>query len=381
MESARKSSKGRFVIALAVFLSLAFAVPLLAGVLPDHTRTLANAPEILSRTHIERVVRYAVSGKKPYMVVAGSSLVVFPHVLTDGFYEKVPMPVPDPVEYADFLINYTEMAHLKRVLAEKNNSKGVDLKTRSIVDLGVPSLMLSDCELLFEKLQSNKAMPETAVLLLAPRDFMDNTVAVDRNLFLHEIKGRITPAELLASTSAGEFAGKVIAASNYGVNEWTRQFRNALQRIFLGVKKLGRRPKKEAVMQDREAALRYFYFGNGKLPDLEIYKKRYNPPNLKQIEEQLAAMGRLLDILKANSVKTTVVLMPLTKENFALIEDQAKFQVFSGMARECERRNIQYVVAPNLDAYDRTDFLDSVHLNALGGDKFFRRLASVLSAQ
>lgn len=377
-----RSGKGRFVIALAIFFVIAVTIPLLANVLPDHTRTLANAPEILSRTYITRVVNYAVSGKKADMVVAGSSLVVFPHVLTDGYYEKVPVPVPDPIEYADFLRNYVEMAFLKRLLAESGDTKNGDKKvvdSSSVVDLGVPSLMLSDCELLFEKLQSNNAMPKTAVLLLAPRDFMDNTVAVDRNLFLHEINGRITASELFSSKNYGNFFGKLFAAADYGVNETARQFRTGWQRVILGVKRWGRKRKKEMVTPDRELALRYFYFGNGKLPDLDVYKTRYNPPNRERINEQLAAMSRLLDMLKANSVNTTVVLMPLTRENFALIDDQAKFQIFTGMARECEKRAVRYIVAPNLDSYERGDFLDSVHLNAPGGNKFFRRLAKVLS--
>ncbi len=81
------------------------------------------------------------------------------------------------------------------------------LPRASIVDLGVPSLMLSDCDLLFEKLQRNDALPETVVvllllllllLLLAPRDFMDNSVSADRNLLMHEINGRSTLKELFS---------------------------------------------------------------------------------------------------------------------------------------------------------------------------------------
>lgn len=387
MVSDRKKSKGRFVIALAVFFSLAFVIPLLANALPDHTRTLANAPEILSRTYIDRVVDYAVSGKKSQMVVAGSSLVIFPHVLTDGYYEKVPVPVPDPIEYAEFLKNYREMAHFKKLLGQMPGGigAGADNSTAratntSVVDLGVPSLMLSDCDLLFEKLQNNGTLPDRAVLLLAPRDFMDNTVAVDRNLFLHEINGRISTSELLSSENPTVFCGKLVSAANYGVNEWARQFRSGWQRVILAVKRLGRQPKKEAVMQDREVALRYFYFGSGKLADLDVYKQRYNPPDRERIKEQLAAMGRLLDRLKAKAVKTTVVLMPLTRENIALIDDQAKFQILTGMTVECEKRKVQYIIASKLDAYDKNDFVDSVHLNAPGGDKFFRRLASLLNA-
>lgn len=372
MESARNSGKGRFVIALAVFISIAIVIPMIANLLPDHTRTLANAPEILSRTYIDRVVNFAVSGKKPHMVVAGSSLVIFPHVLTDGYYEKVPVPVPDPIEYADFLRDYMQMAHFKKLLGAGGSS---------VVDLGVPSLMLSDCDLLFEKLQCNGTLPDSAVLLLAPRDFMDNTVAVDRNLFLHEISGRISASELFSSGDVNVFFAKLFSAASYGVNEWARQFRTGWQRVTLGVKRLGRQPKKEADLQDLDMALRYFYFGSGKLADLDVYQQRYNPPDRERIKEQLAAMGRLLDRLKARAVKTTVVLMPLTNENLALIEDQAKFQILTGMAIECEKRQVKYVVASKLDAYDKSDFVDSVHLNAPGGDKFFRRLAAILNAR
>jgi hypothetical protein len=371
--------KARFIIAVAVFLTIAFALPFLANFLPDHTRTLANAPELISRAYIDRVVNYLVSGKKPRMVVAGSSLVIFPHVLTDGYFEKVSVPVTDPVEYADFLTNYVEMAYFKKLYAQTSPGD-VLLPSASIVDLGVPSLMLSDCDLLFEKLQRNDTLPDTVILLLAPRDFMDNTVATDRNLFLHEINGRITPKELFSSSNVPEFFEQVHKSMNYGVNAWCKQFRTGGQKVALAVKKLGRKPRKETFTggPTREEALHHFYFGDGKLSDLGVYKKRYSPADHDRIKEQLAALGKLLDRLKNRSVKTVVVSMPLTPENIALIDKEARQEILDGMRSACNARSIAFLTADDLGSYANSDFVDSVHLNATGGDKFFRHLASAI---
>ncbi len=374
--------KTRFIIAMAVFLTIAFALPFLANLLPDHTRTLANAPEIISRAYIDRVVNYLVSGKKPHMVVAGSSLVVFPHILTDGYFEKVSVPVPDPFEYADFLSNYVEMAHFKKLYAQTSPGD-VLLPRSSIVDLGVPSMMLSDCDLLFEKLERNDKLPDTVVLLLAPRDFMDNTVAEERNLFVHEMKGRITFKELSAASNVEEFFAKLFRAMNHGANTWCKDFRTGGQRVALAIKKLGRKPRKETPASGvtREEALHHFYFGDGKLSDLGVYKERYSPVDRGRIKEQLAALDKLLDRLKNRSVKTVVVSMPITAENIALIDKTAQREILDGIRSACSARSIVFLTADDLGSYANSDFVDSVHLNATGGDKFFRRLAKAIKMQ
>ncbi len=362
--------KARFIIALAVFLFIAFAIPFLANLLPDHTRTLANAPEIISKAYIDRVVNYMVCGKKPDIVVAGSSLVIFPHVLTDGYFEKAPVPIPDPIEYADFLTNYVEMAHFKRVLSVKANS---------VVDLGVPSLMLTDCDLLFEKMQMNESLPRVAILMLAPRDFMDNTVAVDRNLFLHEVAGRNTLKEIFNSGSAGLFQAKLIQSMSYGANAWAKQFRSGGQRVLLAVRKLGRKPKAISTGSiSHEQALHYFYFGDGKMADLGVYKKRYNPPDYARIKEQITALGRVLDRLKSASVKTIVVSMPLTRENVSLIAPSAYEEIQNGMKTTCAEKSVAFLAADDLGRFEKSDFVDSVHLNAEGGDRFFKQLAKLI---
>lgn len=374
--------KGRFIIALVVFFSIALVLPFLANLLPDYTRTLNNVPEIMSKAYIDRVVNYVVSGKKAYMVVAGSSLVVSPHVLTDGYFEKVPMPVPDPFEYADFLTNYVEMAHFKKLYAQTSPAD-VLLPRASIVDLGVPSLMLSDGDLLFEKLQRNDALPESVVLLLAPRDFMDNIAATKRNLFVHEINGRITLKELLNSKSAQEFFANIYNAMDYGGNIWCKQFRTCGQRVALAVKKLGKKPRNETLAwgPTRQAALHNFYFGDGTLPDLGIYKKRYQPADHGRIEEQLAAMDRLLDRLNKESIHTVVVNMPLTKANLALIDQTALREIQTGMKASCARAKVRFIDAQQFESWDDSNFVDSVHLNATGGDKFFQALTRRLSDQ
>lgn len=376
--------KARFLIAAAVFLTIALLLPLVADLLPDHTRTLTRAPEIISRAYIDRVVNFVVSGRRADMVVAGSSLVIFPHLLTDGYYEKVPVPVPDPIEYADFLKRYVDMAHFKALLRDHSfRGASSNQEARSVIDLGVPSLMLSDCVLLFQKLQNNGALPHEVILLLAPRDFMDNTVAAERNLFSHEINGRVTLRELSGARDAQSFLSGVGTAANYWANAWCKLFRNSFQRISLAVKKLGRQPKSEITQGGpaREQALKHFYFGDGKVSDLEIYKKRYNPPDHRRIKEQLAAMGTLLDQLQSQNVHTVVVSMPLTEKNIALIDKDAHKEILEGMRSACQSRSIRFISSEQFGTYPNDAFVDSVHLNAKGGHEFFISLARQLTWQ
>lgn len=153
-----------------------------------------------------------------------------------------------------------------------------------------------------------------------------------------------------------------------------------LERVALAVKKLGRKPRKEALTggPTHEQALRHFYIGDGKLSDLGVYKKRYMPADRGRIKEQLVVMGNLLERLKRKSVRTVVVSMPLTPENIALIDKDAHQEILNGMRAACIERSIMFLTAEELGPYTRTDFVDSVHLNATGGDRFFRHLASAI---
>lgn len=368
---------GRFLAALALFLILVFSIPLLARVVPDHTRTFANAGAFLSRAYIDRVVNYTVSGKKAYLVVAGSSLVVFPHVLTDGYYEHVQVPVPDPFEYAEFLRKYLEMAHFKKMLAQSKRLP--DAESLSIVDLGVPSLMLSDCHELFQKLQDNQALPSVVVLFLAPRDFMDNTISPERNLFKYEINGKISTKELFNSDSSKMMPEKLVNSLSYETNSWARRFRVSGQRVWLAARKLGKPPRNElAGNLSRDKALEFFYLGNGRFADLALYKKRYNPPDFSGIKRQMAALDSVLQYLKAQSIKTIVVSMPITNANRELIDRTAYSEVTEGMKQTCDAHGVQFISTNELGTYSDADFIDSVHLNAPGGDKLFRHLAEAI---
>src|SRR5262249_6629976 len=59
------------------------------------------------------------------------------------------------------------------------------------------------------------------------------------------------------------------------------------------------------------------------LADLELYQKRYNPPNMRAFPLQVHSLEKLLQVARTHNVTIVLVNMPLTRENLSLLDPQA----------------------------------------------------------
>ena len=113
--------------------------------------------------------------------------------------------------------------------------------------------------------------------------------------------------------------------------------------------------------------------------DLRSYQARYNPPNDQGFCEQYRNFERLLQLLSSHHIRTLVVNMPLTSENRSLLAvstARAYKQAWALLPQQFGADQLDFSTSA---AYTQSDFEDSAHLNAVGGNKLFQAIAQYVA--
>ena len=109
------------------------------------------------------------------------------------------------------------------------------------------------------------------------------------------------------------------------------------------------------------------------------YAKRYrncNPPFYKREVEYLKA---LLKFGKEENIKIVIVDMPLTAVNRSLLPAVFWTSYKTGLRQACAANSAAYFDLSADPLFCASDFVDTVHLNAVGGAKLINKIADIVS--
>ncbi|MCW5824509.1 MAG: hypothetical protein KIT34_17040 [Cyanobacteria bacterium TGS_CYA1] len=106
------------------------------------------------------------------------------------------------------------------------------------------------------------------------------------------------------------------------------------------------------------------------------YKGHYLPCNKAKMEKNQALLEKLAKICRENGTNLYLVKMPITKDNFSLVPAETANGYDANLSRVAER--YQCMLLDLRNGFDQSDFMDTVHLNAKGGEKLQKRLAAAL---
>lgn len=99
------------------------------------------------------------------------------------------------------------------------------------------------------------------------------------------------------------------------------------------------------------------------------YVKRYKDPNPPNYPIQLAFFDELLSWLNKENIKVLVVGMPTRPENRALLPTIFWSNYRLTLNGLCERNGAHFVDVSHCNDFEKSDFVDTVHMNAAGGAK------------
>lgn len=353
------SASAAVQLCMIVFVLCLFAI-LFPGRLDS-----ADAVQPELRHYVAKVASFLSSNEKPDIVILGSSLMLYPATLCD-LEMGGKKPLDNDWYAAVFMPEYKHANYLQKLLKAQCNL------SYEIANLAVASSLMSDHCLLFEAIVAADKTPKLVICGIAPRDFIDNNQPDLSNTPLHKLLADIRP-ELFPS-SAGPPFDDFLKRKGLQVRRAISCLRSTSNYYFC---LLTNRPENDNGAKMVPGVL-HLPASNDK--DLAVYNKVYNPVNEQRFVQQSAYLERMLKEAKTKQIAVLLVSMPLTPDNANLLPPKALAQYNQTIKNIAAKYQVTLLDLQQSPAYDSADFIDSCHLNARGGAKFYACLVHAIDA-
>ncbi|MBU6452987.1 MAG: hypothetical protein KGS72_14475 [Cyanobacteria bacterium REEB67] len=326
---------------------------------PGHLDS-ADAVQPELRHYVAKVASFLSSGEKPEIVILGSSLMLYPATLCDLQVEGK-KPVDNNWYAAIFMPEYSRANYFEKLLDKQSHLN------RHITNLAVASSLMSDHSLLLDSIIDAQKKPQLVICGIAPRDFIDNNQPDPDQTPVHKLVADLRP-ELVPTMAKPPVEG-FFTDSLLRIKRAFTCLRLSANRIFCA---LVRRPENDYAAKMVPGVLN---LPESKAKDLVLYDKVYNPVKLPRLTQQAKSLEHMLQVAQQNQIKVLLVNMPVTAENADLlpVSTLARYnRTVSDIAAKYQVTLLDLQRSPQFDA---ADFIDSCHLNARGGAKFYEQLA------
>lgn len=351
--------------ALVWILAFVSTLLLVALLLPPRALNAADGVTGTFRVLVTKLASFLPSKEQPQIVVLGSSLVLTPAVRCDDKLDGK-APCYERWYYDRYIPEYTRSTYFQKQLREQAGVN-VDIK-----NLGVASSIMSDQYAIFKLMLEEKKHPDLLILGLAPRDFLDNTQQ-------HHLD---TPTRMFVR-EYDEAPLAVTGCDPQSVKELSARIQHRIEKVFGRIRSAC--TELACSLSGHKSRVEYSnavaYVGDrpNRLKDLQTYKKLYNPPNFQMLAQQSDYLKKLLLEAKQNKISVLIINMPLTRENIAALDPKAHSAYVESLDRLARAHGAYFLDIGSNDAeYSLSDFEDCCHLNALGGEKFYRELLSFI---
>lgn len=348
-------------VAVQICLALA-ALSLIAIFFPGHMDS-ADAVQPELRHYVAKVASFLASNRKPQIVILGSSLMLYPATLCDLQMEGK-KPVDLDWYAAIFMPEYMEAKFFQQQLKTQCD------KTCDIVNLGVASSLMSDHCMLLEAITAANKNPQLIVCGVAPRDFLDNNQPDFRLTPVRKLLSDIRPE--LFTTSDSRLQESFLDRKVLQIKRAVSCLRIQANDLFCQI--TGRPSNDNASKMVPGVA----QFPPSKEKDLVVYKKVYTPINQERFVQQSDYLERLLQDAKKQNIQVVLISMPITPDNAHLLPPETMEKYNQTIKEMATKYQAHLLDLQQSSAYDAGDFIDSCHLNASGGAKFYKQLVNTI---
>lgn len=327
------------------------------------------------------------SAQTENVALMGSSLIVTATNYSDALYLNKPLNIA----------TYHGAQYLDSLLEGKYGSS---FKT---YNLSSPGQIPSDAYMTLQAMLKTSHRPDVLIYGLAPRDFYDSSRAsamdsepfrylrrlvnlggtqgrmfrtpwakmnwlLEENLYLY---GNSIDLQLL-STRAAERVVDKLAPLPAGVQPYTYWQRQELMPEYKAAEVYP-----QAVNIEPEDPLNPPPLKD----DSDQYLDRYRKPSKRTFHDQFFFLNKVAEVCQREKIELILVNMPITEGNIKLLGTRRYLEYIHALYRFSQEHNVPTFDMTDFAYFDkRMNYHDSVHLNALGGKKFFDRLVEALAA-
>ncbi len=323
--------------------------------------------------------RFCPAGRPADVVLLGSSQVNSPSWAADARFTKKPVDCLD----------HREVITLEHFLQTKAGKQGQPKVFNCAMQGGV----ISDYFMIERVLFQDERKPKVVVLCVSPRDFIDNKLAepsaTEPWRFFSRFINNSSKLTALAYPSLPDrlFVGLNSAVSAIPLRRLSDLISNACCELAEG-KKASTPKHGQELAQAIANGHQQVKLGDWVVPaDMKTvfvdnsaeYEKRYADPKPKSYGVQISFFRELLRDLNEKGCAVLVVEMPTLPCNRSLLPDSFWAEYRHTLAEICQQSKTTWVDLSTSPDFQKSDYLDTVHLNDRGGIKLFAKLASIIS--
>jgi len=290
--------------------------------------------------------------------------------------------------------------HHKSVLLERLLKARFNRDYSTFV-LALGGEMASDAYAITSSLLTGAKQPKMIIYGIAPRDFMDHALGSPASTEVFRFMSRLGDLSDVASDAHGNawelgeyYAGQgsfiythrpdFIYVQHRLANEAVRKLCGYKDMDFVHCPMMIRRQAfadlpentgpNEVMVSPPSASDKIFVDNSGE------YKFRYKNPNLKQFNNQMGYLERMLKLADNQGIKVILVNMPLTKENVDLMPPNFYDNYMKIVERLAVTNKAQFLDLNDHQLFPKKYFGDTAHLNVPGGKHFMEVLAEKIGA-
>jgi hypothetical protein len=311
--------------------------------------------------------KYLELGHAPDVVLLGSSQMGSAVCTADAQYTS---KVVDALTYR------------KAVVLQDEISQGVGHPIE-VFNLASPGAMASDAYLASRALFQPGLRPKVVIIGVSPRDFIDNTMPYPAATGPFKFFSKYaSPGDLLSDSYCTPM-GKVQL-----LNDWlpTRRLGSELMSMFAG-KQENSTPKTRqaanvlAAISGAGDAIPGAWPVPANIPNVWVdntreYKNRYHNGHPELYDVEMKYFQAFLSAMDQSGVRVVVVAMPSLPMNRALLSLNFWREFKETLSANCKTYNACWLDLSDSSEFEKSDYLDTVHLNARGGLKLFPRIAA-----
>jgi hypothetical protein len=266
-------------------------------------------------------------------------------------------------------------------------------------NMGIAACMVDEDRLLLEKALREGKKPKMLLLLLAPRDFLDNThghvfkYLQSKRPFWEKLNCDGTPQQIFERAALSisiiyARRGQYMQVLEQMVCGWLHRAPN----LFYASRGPGywedfSAPKftlRHAARTDISASQTIGFTASAKSLALKkmlsYYRNAYLPLNHDRMTHELQSLNKLLDEATQNKILTVVVNMPRGSLNEALLPADFACTYKDMLRRTCQAHAVKFTDFQDNPEFSDEDYTDGVHLSPKGSAKFYTLLSTQLAA-
>lgn len=330
------------------------------------------------------------SSENPQVLMLGTSLSLYPMAHLDDVMKD------GKTRWDSTYVRYQICPYSRANYLEKELSEKLDRKIKA-VNASVVAAVVSDQYLILEKYLKSGKKPELVLLFMAPRDLCANNKSQIGKSPTFEILSDMQNFDDLLATkpdfaSLTEFAISKVWTYAAARNDYKSIFAQAASRLtghpvdlYTAKQQISKGEKVEKPANIFEVdkyweAEAVYQQPRNELKQLNDYREIYTTFSEEQFQNQKTFLEKLFKLAQDNDVPVCVVNMPLTRQNYDLMQ-KGKYDLkrFEDTVQEVASRYQVPIVEPGkTNGYDLDDFEDCAHLNLKGGTKLFSAVTDAI---